>query len=295
MSTFFTVYFDNTVVYLTEFFDKFSNTYNVQFINIPTLKTLIVISIAILYFIIQKQILNTRFKIIDYIILISFAVYLLIMPLFLEGATMVWCYYLSHQLITIYISYTGLKCIKNSSNQFSENYYIDTYKKLLTYTFIFSFLIFIEDTIVIYSFDIYSDILVKIHNRNLCEDTLRTIYAIYAIKYLSTQLSNKGLSENNTKVDSSNNNLDNDLNSSNYIFYEFVRYYNLTSREEDVLKYLLQNKNNQEISDILFISIGTVKTHIHNIFQKVEVSKCHMLLSTYKDFSSEIVESSSEL
>jgi DNA-binding NarL/FixJ family response regulator len=45
----------------------------------------------------------------------------------------------------------------------------------------------------------------------------------------------------------------------------------LTEREVDVLGLIAKGCSNQEISDKLCISLNTVKTHIKNIFQKLEV------------------------
>lgn len=45
----------------------------------------------------------------------------------------------------------------------------------------------------------------------------------------------------------------------------------LTDREMDVLALLAEGKNNTEISDALSISMNTVKTHLKNIFQKLDV------------------------
>jgi two-component system, NarL family, response regulator LiaR len=45
----------------------------------------------------------------------------------------------------------------------------------------------------------------------------------------------------------------------------------LTERELDVLRCMVEGLNNQEIAARLFISLGTVKFHISNIFQKLGV------------------------
>ena len=46
----------------------------------------------------------------------------------------------------------------------------------------------------------------------------------------------------------------------------------LTSRETEILALLAEGKSNKEIAAELFISINTVKVHVSNIFQKIEVS-----------------------
>ncbi|RCW61190.1 response regulator transcription factor [Halanaerobium sp. ST460_2HS_T2] len=48
--------------------------------------------------------------------------------------------------------------------------------------------------------------------------------------------------------------------------------YNLTNREREVLKLLIEGKNNQEIAENLFISVNTIKKHLSNIFNKTEVN-----------------------
>lgn len=46
----------------------------------------------------------------------------------------------------------------------------------------------------------------------------------------------------------------------------------LTSREKEVLKYLVEGNMNKEIADNLFISLETVKSHIKHIFRKLNVT-----------------------
>lgn len=58
----------------------------------------------------------------------------------------------------------------------------------------------------------------------------------------------------------------------------FCSAYELTGREREVLELVLEGCTNQEISDALCISLGTVKVHLHNIFQKADVVKRSQLL-----------------
>jgi DNA-binding NarL/FixJ family response regulator len=43
----------------------------------------------------------------------------------------------------------------------------------------------------------------------------------------------------------------------------------LTQRENEILKYLAQGKNNTEIGEIMYLSPHTIKAHVHNIFDKL--------------------------
>ena len=46
----------------------------------------------------------------------------------------------------------------------------------------------------------------------------------------------------------------------------------LTERERDVIKLLTKGFTNNEISEILHISIHTTKAHLESIYEKIEVS-----------------------
>ncbi|WP_428560249.1 MAG: response regulator [Solidesulfovibrio sp. DCME] len=46
----------------------------------------------------------------------------------------------------------------------------------------------------------------------------------------------------------------------------------LTNREKQILKHISEGKNNKEISEGLFLSVQTVKTHVKNIFKKLNVN-----------------------
>lgn len=67
-------------------------------------------------------------------------------------------------------------------------------------------------------------------------------------------------------------------------FYLFCKEYQLTTREQDILKLLLDDMNNTEISEALCISVGTTKAHIHNVFAKVDVKRRQDLMQIYEDY-----------
>ena len=45
----------------------------------------------------------------------------------------------------------------------------------------------------------------------------------------------------------------------------------LTKQEQNILQLLLENKSNKDIAETLFVSVSTVKTHVNNIFKKLNI------------------------
>lgn len=54
--------------------------------------------------------------------------------------------------------------------------------------------------------------------------------------------------------------------------------HNISKREQEILKLVLDGKSNKEIEDALFISYHTVKNHIYNLYQKLGVKNRHQLI-----------------
>ena len=53
---------------------------------------------------------------------------------------------------------------------------------------------------------------------------------------------------------------------------EFFITYNITKREKEIIIRIIKGYSYQQISKEFFISLGTVKNHIHNIYTKIGIS-----------------------
>ena len=63
--------------------------------------------------------------------------------------------------------------------------------------------------------------------------------------------------------------------------------YGISPREQEIIELILQGLSNKEMEDVLSISFHTVKNHIYNIFQKLEVNSrgqlIHRILQAQND------------
>lgn len=60
---------------------------------------------------------------------------------------------------------------------------------------------------------------------------------------------------------------------------EFLTQFDITNRELEVVKYVMEGYGNQEIGEKLFISPNTVKNHIYNIYKKMGINNRYELIS----------------
>lgn len=63
---------------------------------------------------------------------------------------------------------------------------------------------------------------------------------------------------------------------------DFCEKLNITPREKEIINLIVLGKSNQAIGDTLFISLGTVKNHIHNIYRKCGITSRFELISLVK-------------
>jgi len=57
----------------------------------------------------------------------------------------------------------------------------------------------------------------------------------------------------------------------------------LTKQEQNVLNFLLEDNTNKDIADALFVSVSTVKTHVNNVYRKLNVNSRDELKSLFNN------------
>ena len=288
ISILFSLYlFDNVVIYMTEFIKTFSISYNKLFIAVPTYKTLIIISILAVYIALNTMFFNLKNSKIWYFALGLLTIFLFIIPVMQRTAFKSWLFFVPGDLFFVLFNSYLLIVSKNNKVIERKGIFIHV-NKLLTYTLFMSCLVFVEDSFVIFNIDVYSDTILNITNRNFSEDILRISQSLILIPYLLNLFFAESRQKEAADTAVSDNDNDSALKDKTdenehdyYIFHLFCSTYLFTVREQEVFKHLLEDKNNKLISESLYISIGTVKTHVHNIFIKTDVSNRRELLQLY--------------
>ncbi|WP_378178132.1 response regulator transcription factor [Aquimarina sp. SS2-1] len=57
----------------------------------------------------------------------------------------------------------------------------------------------------------------------------------------------------------------------------------LTQQEKRILDLILKDKTNKEIASMLFLSVSTIKTHINNLYKKIDVESREEVKTLYKN------------
>lgn len=271
---------DNTIVYCTESIQSFAEAYDKMFISSPSFKTVYFVVLMACLVYACWNIMRPRSLVPFYVVIGLYAVVLICVPLIPDANLMVFFYYLPTQLLIAGVSIWGLVALRKSSARYQRPFY-GTFRKILTWMLVMSILILVEDTIVIFFFDVYSIAGLNINNRSWTENTLFLGLSCFFIKYTvvvlsSTEKNLLGPLHPRTAVDG------------------FSAAYGLTDREHEILKLVLDGKSQQEICDQLVIALGTVKTHIHNVYHKTEVTKRSQLVTKFQQFCQQMASEQTE-
>jgi len=263
---------DNVIIYMTEFLNNFALQYNEAFMNVPAAKTFIFMGNAIFFLLSVVLLVKQRFHFLDYFSLALLLVWMLFTPLMPNSALKVWLYYLPNQLFSFYVGIRALSLTKVRQSKTSKVTFLYL-KRIGILAIIFSIAIILEDSYVIFNVDQYSSLTLKIYNRNVCEDIFSIIISYLVIYFFIHDYHPSILKKGDITVQKQNE---------KEHFELFCQKYQFTQREQDIFKLLLQNKQNQEIADELYLSLGTVKAHVHNIFVKLNIKKRTQIKMLYE-------------
>ncbi len=264
--------FDNVIVSLTEVFTSFAHIYNKESMGMPLVKTLIYTVNNFCQLWLLRRLAGKTIHPSQWLILIFITSWIVVIPLFSSSALAVYLYYLPNQLLLLYLA--GLAWYQKKKLKKAQS----LVSKYLTWIgficLIFGLLILLEDSFVIFRVDSYHSLNVKIQNRNFSQDIFNLCVCLLAIRYFLLDYPKKKLRNEKT------NSL---LARKEEAFFS---HYRLTQRECEICQLLLEHKNNQEIADTLFLSIGTVKAHIHNIYLKMAIHQRDEIYVLFDNFKS---------
>lgn len=287
---------DTVIIFLSECIPSFATWYDRGFIYNPALKTVIFLGCALFTLCIFNDLFLRPFSKVQVMNLILMGVYLMVFPLLGLDSTNTWFYFTTYQVFTLGWSLYGLKLTKKMESGRRTK----MIRFLMILTIVFSIVIAIEDGVVIFNFDSYVRGDVSIYIRNVSEDILRMLYSVVFFGVYLKEICAKEIcqEENLTQVETESTREQPEPEAEEPAAIEqipdaveefkamkFAQELFLTGRELEVFQEMVAGKSNQQISEELCISMGTVKAHVHNIFQKAGVTHRYELMRKFDAYS----------
>lgn len=183
------------------------------------------------------------------------------------GAFRQWFYYTTRQIFLLFVFGYAYWVYRRSDDAVFKAR-LQRYKKGFLILLALIFCIVVEDTmnILLLPFGVMPDWLpMYLSERNFSENVFMLVLAYYLLKKIYTTLSIR-MAE--PPSPGSADNLQWQIEEQ---MTRFAKLYGLSKRETEILELILEGKTNQEIADELFLALGTVKTHVHNILKKCDL------------------------
>lgn len=249
-------------------------------ISMPFLRTAIVTALNACVWAIILDALDKRSKRLFYIPLVVFVVANVIVILGLpEGPVRQWLYYTMRQVFLFY-TYGYALCAYYQSKDPTYRLRLEKYKKAMFITIALTILVLIEDTVVIIAspMNVYPSWLqLYLSERNFSENLLVVFFAFILVKNAINVLS---IRIKEAPVKDEVNDLERHIEELMPFFREENK---LSGREAEVLRLVVLGKSNQEIASELYLAVGTVKAHVHNILVKTgQKSRDELVLFFWK-------------
>lgn len=194
-----------------------------------------------------------------------------------EGPWRQWLYYTLRQAFSLFTLGYGAFCYLRSDD---AHYRARLGALKIPYIIILALtlLILAEDTVVILVSPVNTHpdwLTLYLSERNFSENLLVCFFALVLVRYAFHVLSirmKEAPSVENT------HDLDRHIDEQMPFFREA---HGLSNREAEVLRLVLIGKNNTAIAEELFLAVGTVKTHVHNILKKSGCSSREELMQHF--------------
>lgn len=175
-----------------------------------------------------------------------------------------WLYYSMRQVFIVFVGLYICWCVHSSKNE-EYKARLSRYKRHLIIGAVLVACIVVEDfyNILIVPMSLApSWLTLYLSERNFSENFFACYFAAILILYAYHTLS---IRMKEAPEEKNVNDLDRHIEEQ-MPFYRDT--YKLSNREAEVLRLVVLGKSNQEIADELFLAVGTIKTHVHNILVK---------------------------
>lgn len=238
-------------------------------IHFPVLRIFTTVSILLLDFLILLHIMNLKFHksyLLLFAAVILFCGYTAWLP---QTLLTIWLFYLPRQI------YHFGYCVMFLLRRFLEK--DEAVQKrmgrcsvLILGVFLLSVSILLEDSLLISHIQTYFTDMLSVTERNFSENILWLFIMLYSTVYCVRELKQSGTAKSPAVSPQSPAQPD--------YLTEIAEKFKFTPREIQILRCILGDKTTAEICGELNISIGTVKTHTHNIYMKVQVKSRQELI-----------------
>ena len=182
-----------------------------------------------------------------------------------EGQYKQWLFYSMRQVFLLWCLGYVLMRYRTTKSEI-EKTRLRRHEPLFLITLVLTMCIILEDTFMMLVWDPTSVSMLPLYisERNFSENILVIFFAVClvrnAINVLSVRMKEVPVQE---EVSDLERHIDEQMP-----FYREA--HKLSAREAEVLRLVILGKNNQEIANELFLAVGTVKAHVHNILKKTD-------------------------
>ena len=234
-------------------------------ITMPVFRTIVATAAQAFIWLIALDILDKHSKKLFAYPVIAFTVTeLAVLGLLPVGPLRQWLYYTERQ---VFLCFIGLYILYTYRHTEDEKFRarLDKFRKYLTLAAVLVVGIVAEDSynILIVPLNLTPSWLqLYLSERNFCENIFAVYFAVLLIGHAFNVLS---IRMKEAPVKTEGNDLERHVDEQMPFFRDT---YKLSNRETEVLRLVVLGKSNPEIAEELYLAVGTVKTHVHNILVK---------------------------